>query len=690
MTLAENLNIFSIYDLDLKEMFLFVELFISGSILQLTFYVTSISYIRRSGFIILSQQIYHIGFLILFLSLFLIFNEDLLFQTVLSLNDYLSFFSKLILCISSLFFIFIIKTSSNDDLKNHNFEFVVLVLTGVLGSLFLCSSNDLLTAYLAMELQSVAFYLMAAFKKNSNYSIESGLKYFVVGSFASAFFLFGSSFIYGSLGSLRFDDFKLFLNLLTNFYSPISFRRIHYISFYSDFQTILDCLENCIVIFLIKVQNLNVLNKFFYYPFTDYHGEESYFFEFPVWFLVEHKISPNVELECTCFPCFSYIDMADQTYDEIFNDAVAVLDAASIITSYILVDKLFFPFQSTFSDYYCLNVFQRYINPYNFSKIYSNFDSFSYIACEITNKVNYFSIFDGDLYVNNIVLNLELIYIGFLFICLSLLIKLAVAPFHYWSLDVYEGSPNQSTFFFAVVPKIGLFVLLIRICYSGFYNFLINWQFIFLVLSVFSVFVGSLGGLEQRKLKSLLAYSSISHTGYLLLSFSTNIMEGAQMMMYYIVIFMLSGLCFWSIYMFLRKKIKINYYSKQNKELGDLILLRESNPMLALSLIITLFSIAGIPPLVGFLAKLGVFLAALSSSIYIVALLNILLSVLSTFYYIRLIKIIYFENVLTGKLYYPIFTYKASLISILFLNIILLSVFPMVLYFVSHKAILLI
>ena len=94
----------------------------------------------------------------------------------------------------------------------------------MLGSLILCSSNDLLTAYLAMELQSVAFYLMAAFKKNSNYSIESGLKYFIVGSFASSLFLFGSSFIYGCVGSLNFNDFKLFFPLLSiSNYSEVSY-----------------------------------------------------------------------------------------------------------------------------------------------------------------------------------------------------------------------------------------------------------------------------------------------------------------------------------------------------------------------------------------------------------------------------------------------------------------------------------
>ncbi len=213
--------------------------------------------------------------------------------------------------------------------------------------------------------------------------------------------------------------------------------------------------------------------------------------------------------------------------------------------------------------------------------------------------------------------------------------------------------------------------------------------FYFFLLAVLSVFVGSLGGLEQRKLKTLLAYSSISHTGYLLLSFSTANLEGIQMMFYYLVIYMVSGLAFWAVYLFLRQKRHV-YFNKSNKELGDLMMLNESNPMLAFILAITLFSIAGIPPIVGFLAKVGIFLVVVKSSAYLIAVLSILFSVISTFYYIRLIKILYFENILVGKLYLPITTQKALLISVLALSLIILCIDPMPAYLLFYKAALLI
>jgi NADH-quinone oxidoreductase subunit N len=151
---------------------------------------------------------------------------------------------------------------------------------------------------------------------------------------------------------------------------------------------------------------------------------------------------------------------------------------------------------------------------------------------------------------------------------------------------------------------------------------------------------------------------------------------------------MISGLTFWAIYLFLINKDDI-YFNKNNKELGDLVLLKESNPMLAFLLTMTLFSIAGIPPLVGFLIKLGVFSVVIKSSAYLISLVSILLTVISTFYYIRLIKVLYFENILVGKLYLPITTNKALLIAVLSFSLVILCLDPTLIYLLFYKATLL-
>jgi NADH:ubiquinone oxidoreductase subunit 2 (subunit N) len=669
-------------------MSLSAELFLSCSILQLTFYAVGTAYQRKHGFVILSQQIYHIGALIVGLAALLLINEDLLVNNSLSsnnfiINDYLSFTTKLVICLTSVLFLLIIKISYKDELIQNNFEYVILVTISILGLLLLCSSNDLITAYLSIELQSVAFYLMSAFKKNSSYSIESGLKYFIIGSLSSAFFLFGSSLIYGCVGSLSFDDFKIFLPLLaiSNFSPNVEEETalsIRMASFEFDFKVFKlreSCYTNFKEIFTKSIntdetlydwvvqKNPNPQLLSFVLPYTESETSGSFF----------NKVlnSPYNEsgLEKPDF------DLVLSLSNYFYQSGIHVCEAFTVYeTPRVHLSRFVYPEYPIWDVSNSLSFLDTNENAVVFREIFKAFDLAS---------------FDGLVAVNSTQVNLDLVSIGFMLICVSLFIKLAIAPFHYWSLDVYEGSPNATTFFFAVVPKMGLFVLLLRICYVSFYDiFSSSYQFYFLFFAVLSIFVGSIGGLEQRKLKSLLAYSSISHTGYLLLSFSTGTSEGMQMMLYYLVIFMVAGLCFWAVFLFVRQKQGF-YFNKHNKELGDLVLLKESNPMIALILAITLFSIAGIPPIVGFLAKIGIFLVVIRSSAYLISLISILFSVASTFYYLRLIKVLYFENILVGKLYFPISTKKSLLIAILSLLLIILCMDPMIIYLLFHKATLL-
>lgn len=665
-----SLELFQIYHL--KEMSLSAELFLSCSILQFTFYAISTAYQRKAGFVILNAQVYYIGILLLILSVCLILNEDLLIinsftSNNLIINDFFSFASKLVICITSFLFLVIINVSFRDEPIQNNFEYVILVIISILGLFLLCSANDLITAYLAIELHSIAFYIMSAFKRKSSYSIESGLKYFIIGALSSALFLFGSSIVYGCTGSLSFDDLQMFLSLTFVTDSSVSSS--------------------------INVSDFNTINEFALGNY-DLAYDKS---------LLAFIGMATVNVESTMVQSISMISQ-DNLLDWCnFNKIAYTTIAFSPFESYISNENLenWFSVSTSIKDLWFvtqLSVDSLTLKSYQFSLINNSFNLLNfnenvigdnlfllkhilnfYVNTEMTNLINTVS-----------VLNTSLLSIGFMLICVSLFIKLSVAPFHLWSLDVYEGSPNSTTFFFAVVPKIALFILLTRLCYISFYEiFVTNFQQYFFSLAVLSVFIGSLGGLEQRKLKTLLAYSSISHTGYLLLSFSTANLEGVQMMFYYLIIYMISGLAFWAVYLFLRQKRNF-YFNKSNKELGDLAMLNASNPMLAFILSMTLFSMAGIPPIVGFLAKLGIFSVVMKSSAYLIAGLSIIFSVISTFYYIRLVKILYFENTLVGKLYLPINTTKALLISILALSLIILCVDPMLIYLLFYKAIILI
>jgi NADH:ubiquinone oxidoreductase subunit 2 (subunit N) len=660
------LELFQMYHL--REMSLSAELFLSCSILQFTFYAISTAYQRKAGFVILNKQVYYIGTLLIVLSSFLILNEDLLVMNSFTsnnfiINDYLGFATKLVICLTSVLFLLIINISFRDEPIQNNFEYVVLITISILGLLLLCSSNDLITAYLSIELQSIAFYIMSAFKRNSSYSIESGLKYFIIGSLSSAFFLFGSSIVYGCTGSLSFDDLQMFFSL---FFSPESDKLATSFNYSSYLESETESYSKYLCVALADLNDHTHFAQSTPTPATANLASWCYLNEqdslssvIPSTFWVLPWLTPE-EIVLGVIILFQHIPTevaVSAVYDEILWN-------------------------------YLNNTFDQLSPLWSFSNVHAGNSEESLLLLKQISECYSNTAFDG-LTHGLPALNLDFVSIGFMLICISILIKLSIAPFHFWSLDVYEGSPNATTFFFSVVPKIGLFVLLMRLCYISFYQiFIDNYQIYFFLLAVLSVFVGSFGGLEQRKLKTLLAYSSISHTGYLLLSFSTGNVEGIQMMFYYLVIYMISTLCFWSVYLFLRQK-KNSYFNKSNKELGDLVLLKESNPMLALILALTLFSIAGIPPMVGFLAKIGVFLVVIKSSAYLIALFSILFSVVSTFYYIRLVKILYFENTLVGKLYVPINTQKSILISILALLLIILCVDPMIIYLLFYKATLL-
>jgi NADH-quinone oxidoreductase subunit N len=339
--------------------------------------------------------------------------------------------------------------------------------------MLLVSSFDLISLYLAIELQSLCLYVLAAAKKDSTFSTEAGLKYFILGSFSSALLLFGISVIYGTVGTTNFENFSL--------------------------------------------------------------------------------------------------------------------------------------------------------------------------------------LFAGP---NDTLLNLEpSIIIGLIFISAAFFFKIAAAPLHMWSPDVYEGAPVSSTIFFAVIPKIALFSVFLRLFQNVFSNFHDFFLLATVFFALFSVTVGSFVALRQKKLKRLLAYSSISHVGYMLLAFSANSIEGTQSLFFYLIIYMITSLVLWSLVL----SINTSKNTERSKTLVDLSFLATTNPLLGLTGLLAFFSLAGVPPLVGFYAKMSIFLTTISSSLIFASLFAILSSVISSYYYIRIIKNLYFEKRENTTFFIPV-TRSCSLV----------------------------
>lgn len=707
-------------------------------------------------------------------------------------NDQLSLVSKFIIGIFSILYLIFITKYLKDQRLN-NFEYYILLLTSIFGFFLLCGVNDLITAYLAIELQGLAFYVLASFKKSSNFSIESGVKYFVLGSLSTALFLLGVTFLYGLSGSIFITDFKDFFiwvfsansfflsfdsisEALESFQEKINpsenpsltklqsmSEKLNILGTHSNFsKSEIDFLNPVFESCGINSSDLNA--KEYIYPivekFLGYYNEssvnsvlgfydhmssvDSNFLKINAFifsindFLIENNLqNASVELLYnlqynqldyenfrsfkTCLLESNYYEDGDlEKFYGLSSENLNLVNESSKTVNNLIGDHCFDSLYHLlnccyFSD--CVTNILQFADllktsdvetlsnnellagfPDEFAMIESvneseaNFGLLHVVntqdyMCSLINIININSFFLESSEINSTfssMFDLSFVVSGLLIVVLALFFKLALAPFHLWAPDVYEGSPSSSTFFFMVISKFGIFVFLLRLCYLSFYSFISYWQFYSLLVASISIFFGAVAGLKQRKLKSLLAYSSINNMGFVLLAFSVGGFEGIQIQFYYLIVYMLGSVCIWSIILNLQLKKK-NYSEKQNRDLGDLALLQESNNTVAQNLGITLFSLAGLPPMVGFLAKMGVFKALSGVSIYYFAVINILFSVIATFYYLRIIKIIFFENILVGNLYVTINSKKTFIINLLTFLLVFLFFNPMFLYLYSYK-----
>jgi proton-translocating NADH-quinone oxidoreductase chain N len=441
----------------------------------------------------------------LFFTLVLIINNPLIDVLIFNNLFIVDNFTSFIKCFTLLSVLGCLIISMNFVSKvNVNiFEYFILILFSVFGLLCFIASFDLISMYISLEVQSLAFYILASLKRDSAFSTEAGLKYFILGAFSSGILLLGISFIYGVVGTTNFES----------------------------------------------------LGKFFI--------------------------------------GFDFLNFSN----DIFN-----------------------------------------IN-------------------------------------NRIILGLICIFCGILF-------KLTAAPFHMWAPDVYEGSPFYVTIIFSVVPKIGLFGVAVKIFYFALYEGLFYWQSIALLCSFLSIIVGTLKALQQNKIKRFLAFSSISHVGFLLLGFATGTFIGLQSLLFYLVIYTIMILNIWSILISLEIK---NKKYRQIRYINDLQGLVKTDPLLAYTFAINMFSMAGIPPLAGFFAKFYILFTGLESSFNLLVIFSILLSVVSAFYYIRFIKIIFFDVEKVGLIHVNSISYLHSLIlGFTFLFITFLFLYPNPLFLLTQ------
>nr|YP_009577940.1 NADH dehydrogenase subunit 2 [Guillardia theta]QBJ06319.1 NADH dehydrogenase subunit 2 [Guillardia theta] len=391
--------------------------------------------------------------LILLLNLNYSSYKAVIFNNALIL-DFFGSYVKIFMVLATIFVILMSFKYVKAEPVN-NFEFPLLILFSLLGSFLIISSYDLLSLYLAVELQSFSSYILSALKRNSEYSAEAGLKYFILGAFSSGFLLFGCSLIYGFTGTTNYKQLSLIL------------------------------------------------------------------------------------IETDCF------DLS-----------------------------------------------------------------------------NYF------------------VFFGVVLILVAFFFKFSAAPFHLWSPDIYEGSSTPVTAFFAIVPKLGLITFFLRLFFDSLYALFDFWHIFFIVSSMSSMLIGGFGAIWQVKLKRLLAFSSISHVGYMFIGFTTGSIESIHAVVFYCLIYMLLSISSFSLLLMIRN----NNTGKKVKYIEDIAIISKTNPFIGLCFVITFFSIAGIPPLAGFFSKMFIFLNAINNSMYSLAFVGVITSTISCFYYLRIIQVGFFDQ----------------------------------------------
>jgi proton-translocating NADH-quinone oxidoreductase chain N len=489
------------------------EIFLSlSTLLQLIFNVRLINNLKFN-FPILDKEIFIQTFFVITSLFLLLLNLKIegFFSNFLFLNDYGTKTIKIIFILISLFsLVFIFKSFSIQTLNF--FEFFIILLFSILSSFLLISSYDLLSAYLSIEMQALCFYILASFKRNSAFSTEAGLKYFISGAFISCIFLFGASLIYGSLGTLNFNC----INLLLSF------------SFSNEFE------------------NLN------------------YFV---------------------------------------------------ILGSLCIISTLFF--------------------------------------------------------------------------------KISAAPFHFWSPDVYEGSPLSSTIIFSILPKIVIFSFLIRWVFSISKTFFLIKE-LFFIIGILSVIIGTLFSLKQKKIKKLIIYSSIAQVGFPISALGSGSYSSYIFIYFFLITYMLTSILVWGHFTIMHKSQKnLNTFfntSSISLFLSSLSNLFGANKIWSFSFVFIFFSIAGMPPLLGFLSKAFIILGLIESEQLFTAIFLVVISAISVFYYIRIIKIIFFEisslkrsNNKFMQLVSTTIDFETLIFSILLFLLLLLFIYPSFLLLLSES-----
>ena len=449
---------------------------------------------------------------------------------------------------------------------------------------------------------------------------------------------------------LNFFHFEIYFLLsiivLLVFFVILSNKKNYRSSYYLNVSSIFSNLIVFVVIILFIILNTNTADSYYLFGGFYYNDYAAVFFKniillgFLVFsFAIRQYVSyfKNYDFE---FILVLFISLFSSILILNSNDLISLFFIIELqsLTFYILVSSKQTSSFSTESGlkYFILGCFSSGIILFGISLIYGFTGLLSY-----TDLLLFLSeCYPIENSLNSGMISFSGFLVGFLLLTVGFLFKIGSVPFHMWMPDVYEGSPLLITAYLSTLPKVSLMFIIFKLYYCVFFEVFLFCQNLFTLTALFSIFLGSIAAIYQVKLKRMLTYSMITNTGYLLLGLSFGDVSGIYITLFYLIsyVFIMIGLFF--CFLSLRDRSsgllikRINMFSN----------LLEVNPFLSFSIFILLFSIAGIPPLLGFYSKFFLFLFALKYKMYWLTVLFVVFSVISVFYYIRLVKLMYFNR----------------------------------------------
>jgi len=322
--------------------------------------------------------------------------------------------------------------------------------------------------------------------------------------------------------------------------------------------------------------------------------------------------------------------------------------------------------------YFILASFMSIVMIYGISLIYGITGSFNFNDIKVFFII--FQQYSSLIYEFNTIMYIY-IFIAILFILMLFFFKLTIAPFYFWALDVYEGVSIVNLMLFMIISKFIFLILLIKLVYISFFKIFYIYQNLFFILALLSIFIGAIGGISETNIRKIFAYSSINHIGFILLSLSTGTFEGVQIAFFYFFIYILMSFLFFIIFISNKKKLE-NRYVEYITDFKDY---QKNNKILAYIFAILLFSLSGIPPLLGFWSKFFVLVEISKLNLYTLLIILLALNMLNVYYYLRFVKIMFFDfnnkwNIVSTIDYYKAF-FALNLVIILIFGAYFLDIF---------------